>query len=655
VSKNPIIISILLLPIIASGGQAAVTHLQTDTVQMPEETAAKTDTSRNINYWNITPLTGIIIPINPDTTLTDYSAKTNPDGANTAVAHLGNLGLPMESRLFFLRPDRSEFMFFDNFRTYTKRPGNFPFTNTKSPLTNVKYHSAGSRDTKEERLQILLTTNFGKHLNIGFDLDYLYARGYYISQSAKHTEWTFFGNYISDRHQLHILANPASYTNAENGGIQDVRWISNPDEVNNRNQSTQNIPTSFTNTWNYLKGGQYYLNYRYNIGFTRETDSIFVPVSSIIYTLDAENRKHRFYSRDKDALDNFYNNVNHLNPANENDLPNDSTQWQSIKNVIGIALREGFNSLAKFDLTAYIRHDLRKFRLMDNDPNIVYSEKTLSSQYVGGEITKQKGKHLRYNAEASLGLPGYNSGDVLMSGAIETRIPLFNDTASIIAKSSLKNLSPTYYENHYHSRYLSWNENFDNTTKISAGGKIISPKTNTKIEVDVENITGYIYFSYDGKPQQYKKNIQITALSAEQKIKLGAFNWNTQATLQTSSNNEILPLPLWCARSNLFAEFKIARVLTVQPGVNVHLWSRYYAPTYEPATQQFKLQNTTKIGEYPIICAYLNCHLKETIFFIEYYNLSPTLLEMSPNYFSIPMYPLNPPGIRMGLSVNFHN
>jgi len=623
----------------------------------PVDTSAVTpiDTSLRINYWNITPYTGVIIPAIPDTFLTDYFNRTNPDGVGMSVAYLGNLGLPMESRVFFERPDRTEFMFFDHFWAYKKTPEKFLFTNTKIPNTNLSYQSAGSSNSKEERFRVFMTMNFGKELNAGVDIDYLYSRGAYNSQSAKHIDWTFFTNYLSDRHQLHVFVNPSSYTNAENGGLTDERWISNPDQMDNRNTTTKNFPTALSNTWNYINGQRYYLNYRYNLGFTRESDSLFVPVSSLIYTFDFENRKHRFFSRDSANLNNLYNGAYQLNPLWENDLPNDSTQWRQIRNVAGIALREGFSKWAKFDLTAYVRSDIRQFRLMTNDTLNRYSRENFSSTYLCGELAKRTGKILTYNAEGSFGLLGYNLGDVNASGKIETRIPMFGDTAAIAAKGYFKNLSPTFYENHYHSRYLSWNHDFSNIVKIFAGGELTLPQTRTKIGVGVENMTNYIYFANSGYPAQYSGNIQIVAATVEQNFKFGPFHWDTQAAFQTTSNDEILPLPAWCLYSSLFANFKIVKVLTIQAGINAHIWAKYYSPTYEPVIQQFKLQNQIKTGEYPLLCGFLNCHLKQTRFFVEYYNLGPMILGNNPNYFSMPFYPINPPVIKIGLSVDFIN
>jgi hypothetical protein len=628
------------------------------------------DTTKRINYWRITERTGEIVPVVPDTFLTDYFNRTNVEGQGISIAHLGNLGLPSESRLFSERKDRSEFMFLDPFWAYAKQPDNFNFTNTKIPYSNMSYQTSGSRQNKEERLQALLSMNFGKELNVGFDVDYLYARGFYNSQASKHLEWVFFGNYLSDRHQAHLFINPADYTNAENGGLLDDRWITNPEELDSRNAQTRDIPTLLSNTWNHTKGTRYYFNYHYNLGFKRDTGiqdeegeeiKQFVPVSSIIYTLDYTTRKHKFYSQDSAAVNNFYDYADFLSSLRKNKMPSDSTSYHSVRNTLGLSLREGFKEWAKFDLTAFITQDVRSFTLMDttlqNTPDTLLFNSYKASQYatyIGGELAKRTGKILRYNAQGSIGVIGYNIGDINLSGNIETRIPFLKDTASITARGYIKNLSPTFYENHYHSQYFWWNEDFDKVKKVFVGGNIDIPHTQTNFGLSVENVTNYIYFDKTGYPKQYSGNVQIMAAILQQNIKLGALHWDNQVVYQTSSNQDIIPLPDLSAYSSLFLDFSIAKVLNIQMGVNAHYWTKYYSPTYEPATQQFKLQNEVKVGEYPLINGFLNCFLKQTRFFLEYYNLG-TMMISPPSYFSMPHYPINSPGIRMGLSVDFHN
>ena len=631
--------------------------------QHVQASISKIDTTRAVNYWRITERTGEMITAHPDTFLTDYFHRTNVEGQGVAMAYLGNLGLPGESRIFFERKDRSQFMFRDAYDAYLKTPGNFNFINTKIPHSNLSYQRAGDRLVMEERLQALLTLNVGKKLNVGFNADYLYARGYYNSQSSKHLDWIFFGSYLSNHHQLHVFFHPSDYTNAENGGITDPEYITHPEYLDSRNISSREIPTQLSNTWNRLRGKQFYANYRYNLGFEREnknenesaedTSQVakqFVPVASFIYTLNYEDRKKNFYTSSPQLLATYYKNNTDFMPNASS--ANDSTSYWSLSNTAALSLREGFSEWAKFDLTAFLTQDFRHFALMDTLPTNQTANQTAT--YIGGEMSSLSGKFFRYDAQGSFGLLGYNLGDLNLSGNLETRIPLWGDTASIRASASIKNLAPTYYENHYRSRYFWWDNDFKKVKKVFIGGLVDIPHTKTQFNLGVENVTYYIYFDEKGIPQQHNSNIQILSLRLDQNFAFKALHWDNQVVYQTSSDPKIIPLPDLAAYSSLYIQFKISKVLTIQMGTNAHYWTKYYAPAYEPAILQFKLQQEAKIGNYPLMSAFLNCHLKQTRFFIEYYNASAKLIS-PPEYFSLPNYPVNPTIIKLGLSVDFIN
>ncbi|MDL2243232.1 putative porin [Bacteroidales bacterium OttesenSCG-928-J19] len=632
------------------------------------------DTTRIINYWRITELTGERIEGNPDTLLTDYFNRTTVEGQGISVAYLGNLGQAAESRIFFERAPRSNFMFMDAFWPYEKSPGKFNFINTKIPHTNISYSRAGSRTVREERLQAIMALNIGKKLNLGFDVDYLYARGFYKSQQAKRLDWTFFSNYISDRHKVHLFVSPTNYTNAENGGVADDIYITHPELAGNRITS-QTTPTQLENVWNHIKGNRIYLNYHYNLGFERKIDYIdeegnqmkqFVPVSSIIYTFDYTDRQRTFYTTNTAALDTYYDNRDFMGLSS---YPGDSTAYRSIKNTLALSLREGFSKWAKFDLTAYINQNNFHYALQDvqNSPynpesgNISFGKELTTrhiydySTYVGGELAKRQGKILRYDAQARFGILGANLGDIDLTGHIETRIPIFRDTTSINLNARLKTRTPSVYETDFKSKYFFWhNLDFDKEQRVYFGADLIIPQTKTKIEAGVENVTNYIYFDGSEKPKQHKDNLQVIAIKLEQNFKYRALNWDNRLVYQISSDQDIIPLPDLALYSSAYLDFKIAKVLTIQMGVHAHYWTKYYSPTWEPALQQFRLQKETKVGNYPIVGAFVNAHLKQARFFIEYYNAGSSVLSPS-EYFSMPHYPVNPTVLRMGVSVDFIN
>ena len=148
--------------------------------------------------------------------------------------------------------------------------------------------------------------------------------------------------------------------------------------------------------------------------------------------------------------------------------------------------------------------------------------------------------------------------------------------------------------------------------------------------------------------------MQLLTLRVDQDLRLGIFNWDNQVVYQTSSNQEVIPVPKLSLYSNMYLKTKIVNELTLQLGVDAHYHTKYFVPGYEPALLQFYNQRERKIGNYPIATAYANMHLKQTRFYVMYYNLASQFMDPK-EYFSLPGYPVNPAGIRIGVSVNLHN
>jgi hypothetical protein len=101
----------------------------------------------------------------------------------------------------------------------------------------------------------------------------------------------------------------------------------------------------------------------------------------------------------------------------------------------------------------------------------------------------------------------------------------------------------------------------------------------------------------------------------------------------------------------------VAKVLHVNMGVDVRLFSKYYAPDYSPALNQFTVQspdmNRMEVGMYPIVNAYANLQLKHTRFFVMMSHVNCG--SGNSQYFMSPHYPVNPMVLHLGVSWNFFN
>lgn len=647
--------------------------------------------SKRLIAYHLTHLLGEAYVAPLDTNKLNFGNTTLVESKSLAIGYLANLGAPAQTKIFSERKEPRDFIFADAYDYYITTPENAYFYNTKIPYTNIMYTSAGGSTNKEEQLKGTMTMNFGKKINVGGDIDYIYGRGHYKDNGDKLLSYRFFGSYQTDRYEMHAYLSNFNFVNYENGGLANDSTINHPDEYfpEGRPSDTKSYDVRYlASAWNRVRGKRYFLTQRYNLGFTRELEEtdeegnpkeVFVPVSSIIHTIDYEDNRRRFISH-SNLLDSAYivkdGNQSFPRIYGLGATLNDQTSSWNLKNTIGLSLREGFQDWAKFGLTAFVSLEKRRFKLdpriegldygeygrgpnfsVDNvDLNNLPKEKIYDefSTYIGAELSKRMGSILTYNARGELCLIGSDVGEFRATGDLQTRFKLFRKDATIKANAYIKNVTPAFYMRHNHSRYFWWdNDQFKKIQQIYVGGEVNLESTGTTLSAGVESIQNYIFFNKMGMPEQHGSNLQVVSARLKQDFRYRAFGWENEICWQMSGDNDVLPLPKFSAYSNMYLAAKVAKVLTVQIGANVYYNTAYYAPYYEPATQQFQVQDEVKVGNYPLINAYVNFHLKQARFFIMAYNLSSKFVE--PNYFSLSHYPLNPMVLKMGIAVTFNN
>jgi hypothetical protein len=145
----------------------------------------------------------------------------------------------------------------------------FHFTNTLSPFTNLDYNTAGNRTNGEDHFKAKFAVNAGKRLGVGFNVDYMYGRGFYSSQSTSHFKYLMYGSYIGDRYQAHLIFSTLTQKVTENGGITNDEYIKHPESFDD-NYATNEIPTVLERNWNRNNNLHVFLTHRYNLGFNRK-------------------------------------------------------------------------------------------------------------------------------------------------------------------------------------------------------------------------------------------------------------------------------------------------------------------------------------------------------------------------------------------------
>lgn len=394
--------------------------------------------------------------------------------------------------------------------------------------------------------------------------------------------------------------------------------------------------------------------------------SEYVPVTSFIHTVKFDNYR-RIYEAYQTPADYYLNEYYDAGRLTGDSIYDQTKHWH-MKNTFAIAMLEGFNKWAKAGLKAFASYDLRHYELPTMEGGLEkYNEHVLS---VGGQLSKQEGKTLHYNAVAEIGLTGVDAGTLAIDGNVDVNIPFLGDTLQVRGDAFFHRETPSFYYRNYHARHLWWENDLDKTIHTRIMGTLSFPKTHTKLRVAVDEIKNYTYFSqsYDitekglrtgvmVTPMQESGGINLLTAQLEQNFRLGILNWENQFTYQHSSKESVLPVPAFNAYTNLYIKFKIVKVLNVDLGADMRYFTSYEAPDYSPYMGQYTVQgngeNNVKIGNYPIVNVYANVHIKHTRFFVMMSHINAG--QGDKNYFFAPHYPMNERVFRIGVSWNFFN
>ena len=267
--------------------------------------------------WSLTQPLGLRYDVPMDTLMHNFYSTDIPSSYSTAYGTTGNLGGAAFSKIFFDRELPSEFIFKDPFSHWIQTASTWKFYNTHIPYTQLSYLTGGSKQTAQDDLKALFSGNINQRLAFGGSVNYILSRGHYQHQATKDLAYSIFGSYLGDRYDIQFFLNTYNFVNQENGGISDDTYILNPEEVQGGQSSvdTRTIPTYLTDAYNRIRGQEYYATQRYKFGFYQEEQQdttvirTFIPVTSIIHTIEYNANKHRFVNQSASEDTTYFANT----------------------------------------------------------------------------------------------------------------------------------------------------------------------------------------------------------------------------------------------------------------------------------------------------------------------------------------------------------
>ncbi len=261
----------------------------------------KKEIPRGLKVWTIDTRYGDRQMQIPDTLSHMFMNTGFTTGLRTEYNTPGNLGNPRINRIFTDRENTDGFIFTAPYDYFMKPFDRFHFTNTYSPITNLSYHTFGNRVNGEDRFIATFAINAGKKIGAGFVFDYLYGRGYYQNQSTSIFNYTFYTSYLGDRYQAHLITSLYHQKQAENGGIADDRYITNP-EAFTEDFKANEIPTMLEQNWNRNDRQSVLFNHRYSIGFRRRVPMTEEEIKAKKFAIESKKENRESQELEKAAL-----------------------------------------------------------------------------------------------------------------------------------------------------------------------------------------------------------------------------------------------------------------------------------------------------------------------------------------------------------------
>jgi hypothetical protein len=434
-----------------------------------------------------------------------------------------------------------------------------------------------------------------------------------------------------------------------------------PEKYNSNFTEPSNMPTNLIDTWNSTKHRGGHFAHSYDLGFYRtelDEDTVevetFVPVATIFHTMDLTHYERRF-RMDAGAQDGdtpFFEN-NYINSS----TTADTTGYRSFTTYAGLRLNEGFNRWSQFGVAAFLGYEYQQYtNLVDSlDFNYIDRKHGSHNVWVGGQLSRHLSSALEFDVTGQTCLSGDKVGDVKLDGALSTTLHWRDGRDSLVvsAEGLFRNSRVSYLLDHYFSNHFRWSNDFDREQRLRLQGSIAYPRSGTRVSAGVEHVNNFHYFDSEGLPQQYGRQLDIFSVEAQQKLHAGILNWDNTVLFQSTTEEAVLALPKLSVRSDLYLNFRIAHTLRTQLGVSGYYFTKYYAPNYQPATQQFCTQQEIKCGNYPVANAYVNCRLKKMRFYVMMYNMLDGAF--TSDTFISPYYPMTPRRFEWGVSVDFQN
>ena len=286
---------------------------------------------------------------------------------------------------------------------------------------------------------------------------------------------------------------------------------------------------------------------------------------------------------------------------------------------------------------------------------LFYDDYTISDRIKGNAVSLgadwfKKFGNIHLNGEVSTILLGNITGSTI-KGSVMLQEKDFNFKGFVEFTSKTPDFSKQLYQSNYEA--YNWQNNFKNEDITNIGAAFNSEKWVT-LQGDYNIIDNYTYFNDTSKPEQSSETLTYFKLKLIKALTYRKFTLDNTVTYQeVTSGDSFFRVPNWVTRNSLyFSTFMFkGKPLYLQTGITFKYFSKYKMNAYNPLINEFTLQNTDEIGDFPMFDFFFNIQVSRLRAFFKVENFTSTFTGR--NYYSAPSYPYRDLTVRFGLTWNF--
>lgn len=577
-------------------------------------------------------------------------------------ATLGNYGLPFYQISFFDRISDPDKFLYSTYYPFMYVPDKAMFMNTQVPFSELSWSFAGQRETAEQTFRFRFSQNVNRFWNFGVIYDIIFALGQYSYQRADDKTAKLYTSYTGKKYRLYFSTGINSILALENGGVTDLNELGkgNTRDVPVRLGGINNAKSTLKD-WNILLVQKYTIS-RKKIekqdtaaGNNPKAGGLSGTFSHIL-TIERTRRNYA----DSYPESGFYDSI-YISKTSTFD----SLSVRCIKNTVRFDFETSETRKFRLGGGFGFRNEIFRYYQVIPTHDTLLSELSRwnkSNNALVGRLFNSIGEKFRWVATGELYLSGYRAGDFDLNGVISKSFDLKKGRVSWLITGGIMNRQPSFWYTQWGGNNFEWQKSMKKEFRIDVGSALNYPSRKLNLKFNYAIIKNYTDFDSTAVPSQYSGGLSVASVTISKGMRAWKFHLDPDIIIQTSSNKQILDLPLATIRAagyfeHLFRFKKTNGKLNTQFGLDVTYNTSYYPYSYMPATGRFYRQFLTKAGDYPFVNLFLNFKLQRTRIFLmfDHLNYELTGANKGNNYCMVPYYPMNIAMFRFGFAWTFYN